>query len=549
MRMSQVPFQTLRESPSGVDLPGHALLLRARFLRDLGAGRLAWLPYGLRTLRKLEERVRRGLLALGGLEVRVPWPGEAGLGKRVSEEPEEPWNDLVLLSLSESRSYRQLPLHVFAMADWAQTQLSSLRGPLHPDVLGTAWAVSVHATDGERDQFLESLRALWGELICGLGLKVAWAVAPSFSRSSEPARVAVLEHPAGEMALAQCPGCGYLAERSLASAGWPEPPPEPLLAPELVATPGASTIADLATFLQLPASKAMKVVFYTVDSQVVCIALRGDLAVDETKVARALGTADFYLSTESELQRIGAVAGYGSPVGLKGAWIWVDPSVMRSRNLVAGANRKGFHLKHVNPGRDFQPNRVVDLAQIREGDPCPRCGEGLRLGMGFGLASVHALDPVRVCKVGRGYLDADGKEVSPAVAIGGMSLGAVVGATAEMGRDDRGLVWPPALAPYHVYLVLLPGKNLEAQAEAEEIYRALTDSGWEVLFDDRNERAGVKFTDADLLGVPVRVTVSPRSLDAGGVEVKLRRSADIQVVPADQLSACLGMLLGCETKV
>jgi len=536
MRMSRVPFRTLREVPSGVESPGYGLLLRARFVRSVRPGCHAWLPWGLATLRRLESRARRDLSGLGGVEVHLPDLREAG----------HPWGQLAELALAETRSYRQLPVVLCTVADWTREKPSSQRGGTGPIAFSGAWLFSAHATAEDRDEFLGTLRVTWGELLAGLGLEACWAVAPSTRGGSASARIAVVEQPAGEVELALCSHCGYRAERSVASAAWPEPPDEPFLEPELVATPGASTIDELAAFLHLPTSKTMKVVFYTVDSQVVCVALRGDLMVDEKKVARALGTPDLYGSTEHELRKVGAVGGYGSPVGLKGALVWVDPSVMKARNLVAGANQEGFHLLHVNAERDFQPDRIADVARVREGDPCPGCGKGLELARGVELARVRALEPGPAREMGRGYLSAQGEEVPLELGEGCLLLDPVIGVVAGQNRDEDGLIWPTSLAPFDVYIVVLKGKGPEVPEQAERLYAAFTEQGWAVLLDDRDDRAGVKFKDADLLGVPIRVTVSGRSLAAGGAEVKLRWEKDVELVDLDRLLGFLSELLGRE---
>jgi prolyl-tRNA synthetase len=530
MRLSQMPFKTLRETPAGVDFPGYAFLLRGRFLEERpGRGRW-WLPWGAEVLRRLEDLARQGLVALGGVEV-LP------RGERAWSAP---WQGLAALAAAEIRSYRQLPTLLFTLAEGGQDLPAPRRGLFGGPPAFGAWAFAALRTAEGRDRFLAGLREEWERLLTRLGLHGRWVeAAGGMANGGGAAWLLAWAHPAGEREVVECQACGYAAERAAAVPGWPEAPDEPLEPVQPVATPGATTIADLAAFLHLPPSRTLKAVFYTVEGRVLCLVLRGDRTVDEAKVARLLGGQVPRPSAEEELAQVGAVAGYASPVGLRGVTVWADPSAMRARNLVAGANREGFHLLHVNPGRDFQPDRVVDFARVEEGDPCPHCGEALRLVQAAELARVEALE-----RVGSPYLDEEGKEAQWAAGAGHLNLEAILGAMAEQHHDAEGLCWPAEVAPADVYLLTLGGPGAEeAEGVADDLYRWLREEGWRAIYDDRPERAGVKFKDADLLGVPVRVTVARRGLEAGGVEVKARWEGDTRLVPRDGLGGYLAEVL------
>lgn len=527
MQLSRMPFRTLRETPAGVDLPGYAFLLRGRFVEERPGRGTWWLPWGAEVLRRLEDPARRGLVALGGVEV-FPRGGE---GWRA------PWQALADLAGAEVRSYRQLPTLLFALGEGAREWecTAPRRGLFGGPEAFCLWVLAALSTPEEQDGFLLRLREEWASLLERLGLTGRWVEASGRGA----AWTFAWAHPAGDREVAECWACGYAGERAAVTPGWPEAPDEPMEAVQPVATPGTATIADLATFLQLPTSRTLKAVFYTVGQSVLCLALRGDRSVDEAKVSRLLAGEVPRPSTEEELARAGIVAGYASPVGLRGVTVWADPSAMRARNLVAGANREGFHLLNVNPGRDFQPDRVVDLIRVEEGDPCPRCGGALRLVPAVGLARVEALED------GEGsYLDEEGKEARWAAGAGFLDLEAVIGALAEERHDADGLLWPATVAPADVYLLTLGGPGFEEVGEvADGLYRWLCGSGWRVIYDDRAERAGVKFKDADLLGVPVRVTVARRGLEAGGVEVKARGEQEASLVPVDRLDGYLAKVL------
>lgn len=529
MRLSQVPFKTLRETPAGVDLPGYAFLLRGRFVEERpGRGRW-WLPWGAEMLRRLGEMARQGLADLGGLEV-VP---------RGEEFRTAPWQALAALAGAEIRSYRQLPTLLFALGEGTRNPAAPRRGLFGGPEAFCAWAFAALGTAEERDHFLTRLQEEWRNLLFErLDLSGRWVEASE----GGTAWTFAWPHSVGDREVAQCWTCGYTAESAVTAPGWPDAPDEPLGSVEPVATPGVTTIVDLAAFLRLPPSRTLKSVFYTVEGQVLCLVLRGDRTVDEAKVARALGGGTPRPSTEEELARVGAVAGYASPVGLREATVWADPSAMRARNLVAGANREGFHLLNVNPGRDFQPDRVVDLARVEEGDPCPRCGEALHLVPTVALARVEVQE-----RAGGLCLDREGKEVGWAAVAGFLDLEAVIGALAEEHHDTDGLLWPVNLTPADVYLMTIGGPKTEEMEEVESAADHfcwwLQENGWRVIHDDRPERAGVKFKDADLLGVPVRVTMSRQTYEIGVAEVKARWEQEARLVPMDRVEGHVARLL------
>ncbi len=531
MRLSQMPFKTLRETPTGVDLPGYAFLVRGRFVEERPARGQWWLPWGTEVLRRLREMARQGLAALGGLEV-LP---------RGEEVWRAPWQALATLAGAEIRSYRQLPTLLFALGEGARERGRSAprRGLFGGPEAFCAWAFAALGTVEERGRFLTRLQEAWGNLLFErLPLSGRWVEAGERGA----AWTFAWPHSAGDQEVAQCWACGYAAESVVTTPGWPDAPDEPLEPVQPVATPGVTTIADLATFLQRPPSRTLKAVFYTVEEKVLCLVLRGDRTVDEEKVARAVGGKAPRPSTEEELDRAGVVAGYASPVGLRGVPVWADPSAMRARNLVAGANQEGFHLLNVNPGRDFQPDRVVDLARVEEGDPCPRCGEALRVVPTVALARVEVQE-----HAGGLYLDREGREVGWTAVAGFLDLEAVIGALAEEHHDADGLLWPVALAPADVYLVTIGGPKSEETAEMEsaagDFCGRLQENGWRVIYDDRPERAGVKFKDADLLGVPVRVTMARHTYGIGVVEVKARWEQEAKLVPMDEVEGHIARLL------
>jgi prolyl-tRNA synthetase len=336
----------------------------------------------------------------------------------------------------------------------------------------------------------------------------------------------------GEDVLLVCAGCGYAANSERAEAKQPDPPEEDELPLENVHTPGQKTIEDLARFLGLPVERTLKAVFYMAGGVATFVAIRGDLEVNEVKLANALGAFDLRLMTEDEVAAGRLFAGSASPVGLKGVCIVADPSAVASRNLVAGANRPDYHLLNVNYGRDWQADVIADIALARAGDACANCGAPLQLQRGIEMGHIFKLGAVYSEKMGATFLDAEGHEQPAIMGCYGIGTSRLLQCVIEANHDERGIVWPAAVAPFDVHLVGLGLDRAEVVAKAEALYESLQSIGVEVLFDDRNDAsAGVKFNDADLLGLPMRVTISPRSIEQDAVEVKRRNSVNVELVP------------------
>jgi prolyl-tRNA synthetase len=348
-------------------------------------------------------------------------------------------------------------------------------------------------------------------------------------------------HASGDEELLHCLGCGFAAERSWATTTWPEPPDEIELSPEEIETPDCDTIASLAEFLGIPASKTLKMVFVSVEGSVTCIVIRGDRAVDESKLARVLGTDQYYASLEHELEPLGAVGGYASPIGLDQSLVRVvaDPSVRSGKNFVGGANRPDYHIQNVNVPRDFVPGEWLDLALIEPGDACPHCGAALEMETAFALAESSLPAP---CQPEAEYLDAAGRGQPLWTATWRLDLGRLAAAIVECHYDEYGILWPVPCAPFDVHLVALDVRREAVAAQAESLYTQLQADGWAVLHDDRQASAGVKFNDADLIGAPLRLTVSKRSAKEGLIEAKWRDSSERVKLDEDGLKAELARL-------
>jgi prolyl-tRNA synthetase len=518
MRLSMLVGRTLRQPPADAHLPSHQLLVRAGYVRALDArpvpdghraGMFAYLPLGLLALRRLEGLVRRELAPLAAQEVALSASpdadavaGFAGLARR------------------EVDSYRQLPACLCQTAarpmpisrSRAGLFGASLRPVFELGALGGAGGTPYAAT-----MIAGQATAALDRILAACDLPAVWAGA------GDGEQRLYLVHPTGDESLARCPACGYAAERGWAATAWPAQPDEPEQPVGEVATPGCNTIAALAQFLDVPTTRTLKMVFYSVAGRVTCVVIRGDRAVDEAKLARLLGTGRYYASLEDELAEIGAVGGYASPIGLRAGQVRVvaDPSVRAGANWITGANRPDYHLRNVNIPRDFTPGEWADLALVEPGDPCPRCGNAVTVEEAFRLVDGQAPRATDA-----EYLDDAGRPQPLWVAGWRLDLGRLLAAAVEQHYDGYGIIWPAACAPLDVHLVALDLREEKVAAQAEALYERLSASGLAVLYDDRDLSAGVKFADADLIGLPLRLTVSKRSVQDGQIEAKWRHSAD-----------------------
>jgi prolyl-tRNA synthetase len=521
MRISRLLGKTLRQPPSDARLPSHQLLARAGYVRGLEAGRFAYLPLGQRSLVRLQALLRRELVTQGSQEILIPVPAET-----------DPVEVLVRLARREVDSYRQLPVLLLQVADRPVPHLGARTG-----LFGAS-----ERPFGEIYALGDADLAITGRIRSGIEqILGACEVAPIWAEAGEEGQRAYILHPSGDEDVVRCPACDYTAERSWAQTRWAAAPDEPEKPPEEVATPGCDTIASLAQFLDIPATKTLKMVFCSVEGKITCLVIRGDRAVDEVKLARLLGTDQYYASLEEELATIGAVGGYASPIGLDRSRVRVvaDPSVRSGRNFVSGANRPDYHILNVNVPRDFEPGEWANLAQIEAGDPCPGCGNALEIETGFALAQGTVPAP---CRPEAEYLNSEGRPLPLWLASWRLDLGRLLAAVVEAHHDDYGIFWPAVCAPFDVHLVALDVRKEAVAAQADALYERLRQDGWEVLYDDREASAGVKFNDADLIGIPLRLTVSKRSVKEGLIEAKWRNSRERLKLDSEGLAAELARL-------
>lgn len=559
MRMSQLFGCTLREPPADAQIASHRLLVQAGFIRQLGAGIFSYLHMARRSMSKIEDILRQEMNAIGGQEITMPvvhpadiWQ-ETGrwyeIGAEMARFHDKNGRDMVLamtheevvadLVRTEIQSYKQLPRLIYHIQTKWRDDPRPRAGLIRVREFTMKDSYSLDADwEGLDVQYSAHYQAYFN-IFHRCGLEVVAVKSDVGMMGGKMAHEFMYLTPIGEDTILMCDACGYTANRQIARFRKPtlaEEQPQPL---EKVATPDMTTIAGLAEFLGIPESRTAKVLFRVATiaegrrdiDKLVFAVVRGDMDVNETKLANVLKAKSLRPARDEEIRTAGAVPGYASPVGMENVTIVVDDLIPQSPNLVAGANADGYHLLNVNYGRDYRADVVADITVAEEGYACPDCGEAMRASKGVEVGNIFKLGTRYSESIGCTFLDGDGQVQPVVMGSYGIGVGRLLACVAEEYHDEQGLIWPVTVAPYHVYLVALRG----GEQAAERLYTDLRCANVEVLYDDRDERAGVKFNDADLIGIPIRLTVSKRSLEAGGVELKLRRDSERAIVPQPEI--------------
>jgi prolyl-tRNA synthetase len=561
MKMSQLFGQTLRNPPSDAQITSHKLLVQAGFIRQLGAGIFSYLHLARRSMTKIENILRDEMNRIGGQEITMPvvhpadiWK-ETGrwyqIGSEMGRFYDKNERDMVLamtheevvadMVRTEVRSYKHLPRLLYHIQTKWRDDPRPRAGLIRVREFTMKDSYSLDADwEGLDVQYRAHYQAYFN-IFHRCGLPAVAVKSDVGMMGGKIAHEFMYLTPIGEDTLIICDQCGYMANRQIARFQKPAPEPEneeprPV---EKVATPSVTTIEDLASFLGIPESKTAKAVFRMatiaegqedVEAFVFAV-VRGDMEVNETKLANAVKAKSLRPALDEEIRAVGAVPGYASPMAIKGVIVVVDDLIPDSPNLVAGANEESYHMLNVNYGRDYRADIVADIVVAEEGSACPECAAAMRASKGVEIGNIFKLGTRYSESLSCTFSDKDGQEKPVVMGSYGIGVGRLLACVAEEYNDEYGLIWPITVAPYHVYLVALQG----GAEEAERLYAELQSAGIEVLYDDRDERAGVKFNDADLIGVPIRLTVSKRSLEAGGIELKLRRSSERTTIPRDEI--------------
>ena len=565
MRYSRLFSQTLREAPAESDVASHQLLVRAGFINQLGAGIFSYLPLAQRSLKKITQIMREEIDAIGGQEICMPvvqpaevWK-ETGryyqIGSEMGRFKDKNGHDMVLAMTHEEivadlvrnviQSYRQMPALVYHLQTKWRDDPRPRAGLIRVREFTMLDSYSLDADTAGLDRQYQAHYEAYFRIFSRCGLPAVAVQSDTGMMGGKMAHEYMYLTPIGEDSLLFCDQCHYSANRQIAELRKPVPAMADALPLQKVATPHASSIEELAAFLKIPASQTAKAVFYTATQEdadgqsevtrFVFAVVRGDMEVNETKLANLLHAKELRPATEEEIRAVGAEPGYASPIGLHDVLVVVDDLIPQCHNLAAGANEAGFHYLNSNYGRDYTAALVADIVAAGEGSACPHCGQPMRLARGVEIGNIFKLGTRYTDALGCTYLDESGASKPVIMGSYGIGVGRLLACIAEEHHDERGLIWPVSVAPYPVHLVVLAGKSAEPLTIAAQLEVDLTAAGLEPLLDDRAESAGVKFNDADLIGLPLRITVSERALKQGGVEFKRRSGGDAWIVPLAQV--------------
>jgi prolyl-tRNA synthetase len=532
---------------------------------------------GWRVLRKIENIIREEMDNAGGQEVMLPvlqpfefWQQsgrDISFGKSLFTLTDRKEHTLALGPTHEEvitdlvhryvQSYRDLPLLLYQIQTKLRDEPRPRGGLLRVREFIMKDLYSFDAGEAGLDESYRRISEAYRNIYTRLGLPTLIIDADSGAIGGKESHEFMVLTETGEDEIMRCSNCGYAANvekakfvktaGNVVAAGHnyehAEGEARDLLPLEEIATPGTESIEEVADFVGMPASRTIKAVFYYADGGFVFVVIRGDLEVNETKLRNVLKCAELRLATEDEVTQAGIIAGFASPIGVKGVKVVADDSITSGSNFIVGANRPGYHYKNANYPRDFQVDLMPDIALARPGAGCPWCGAELSLARGIEVGHVFKLGTFISERFGASFLDKDGKSRPIVMGCYGIGLGRLLAAIVECSHDDKGIIWPLPVAPYQVHLCALYLDEPAVLPAAEGIYQELQKEGIEVLFDDRVESPGVKFNDADLLGIPLRLTLSPRTLRSEGIEAKWRTQKETQILPLDNLAAEVKKLL------
>jgi prolyl-tRNA synthetase len=571
VRWSQTLIPTMKETPEGAEIPSHILMLRAGLVGQLMAGAYTYLPLGLRALKKAERIVREEMDRAGAVELLMPALTPIGLWEQTGRfqafgdvlinfkvrrqnrqvhmalgpTHEEVITDLVSRHIS---SYRQLPVTLYQIQTKFRNEERPRFGVLRTSEFLMKDAYSFHTSLEDLNETYKRMYAAYCRIFERAGLAYLAVEAESGPIGGDASHEFMVPAENGEDTVAHCAACSYAAYLERAETG-PRGGQKPGGAERPLAkvpTPGASTIEQVSTFLKCKPSDLIKTLIYVADGDPIAVLVRGDHDANEGKIRRAVGAAKVALADPEVIAKAtGAPVGFAGPVGLK-IPVWADHDIRVMANAVTGANQADTHYTGVNLGRDFQVGNFADLRNVCDGDPCPRCGSVIRLQ--------HAIEVGHVFKLGTKYSDAlaarylDAQEQQHPMIMGcyGIGVNRIIASLIEISHDENGIIWPMALAPYEVILAPLNVTDQEVMGTAERLYDELQAAGVEVLLDDRDYRAGVKFKDADLVGIPLRVVVGGRSLKNGQLEIKWRWKPEASSIPLEDAAEAIAQMVAAE---
>jgi prolyl-tRNA synthetase len=564
MRTTQLFGQTLRDAPVEAEVTSHQLLIRAGFIRQLGTGIFSYLHLAKRTINKIENIIRQEMDAIGGQEISLPVVHPADLwketgrwsliGSEMGRFKDKTGHDMVLamtheevvgdLTRHEIQSYKQLPRLIYHFQTKWRDDPRPRAGLIRVREFTMEDSYSLDADQEGLDRQYQTHYQAYFNIYRRCVLPVTAIQSDSGMMGGKLAHEFMYLSNIGEDTLLLCDNCGYKANHQVARFKKEQLPFEEPSDLEIIYTPGTHTIEKLASFLKIPKKKTAKAVLlvaqFEKDEEIIekfiFAVVRGDMDLNETKLMNAIQARDLRPAREDEILAVGAVPGFASPVGLKDLLIVVDDIVPTSPNLVGGANKVDHHLLNTNYHRDYFASYVADIVNACEGHACPECGNLLISSRGIEVGNIFKLGTHYSEILKCNYLARDGSLKPVFMGSYGIGIGRLLACIVEEHHDENGIIWPVSVAPYHIHLVLLRGKGDDkSESNAEKVYKELTEEGLEVLYDDSFDSPGVKFNNADLIGCPIRITISDRASVAGGIEFKLRHQEIRSIVSFDNI--------------
>lgn len=553
MRATQLYAPTLRESPAEAELVSHKLMYRAGLIRKAAGGLYSYLPLGWRTIKKIMQIIREEMDSAGGQEIMMPivqpaemWQ-ESGRWAVYGDEMMRlkdrhgrefalgPTHEEMITTLirDEVRSYKQLPLMLYQIQNKYRDEIRPRFGLMRSREFIMKDLYSFDKDVDGMNISYQKMYDAYSRIFERCGLKFRAVEADNGAIGGGHSHEFTVLAPSGESSIAYCEHCNFAASDEKAELKIIHAEAENLKPLEKVKTPDCHTIELVKNFLGVPIEKTIKAVAFMDDAERLILAfVRGDHEVNEIKVMNAVeGANHLYMAEESLITAAGGCAGFMSPIGIKdGTFIIVDQTVMEMSNAVTGANEVDAHFINVTPRRDFDASKIIvaDIRMVQEGDPCPHCGKALKMTRGIEVGQVFTLGKKYSEALHATFLDEDGSTKVFEMGCYGIGVGRTMAAAIEQNNDNDGIIWTRAIAPFEVVVVPVNAKDANQLTCAEEIYNELRAAGVDVLLDDRKERAGVKFKDCDLIGYPLRVTISPKTLDSGNVEIKIRCSGELK---------------------
>jgi len=567
MLLSKYFLPTLKEIPREAEAPSHQLMIRSGLLRQLASGIYEWLPLGLKVLHKVEKIIREEMDSIGGQEVFLPamqprelWE-ESGrwdfYGKELIRLKDRSGRDFCLgptheevitdMVSKEVRSYKELPLLLYQFQTKFRDEVRPRFGVIRAREFYMKDAYSFDATDKDAETSYKNVFQAYSRIFHRCGLKFRPVEAQTGAIGGTFSHEFMVIADTGEEIMVSCK-CGYAANLEKAECLPPEGKPgkrTELKELEEVKTENMKTVEEVGKFLKEKPDKFIKTLVYKTDDRPIVVLVRGDHEVNESKLRNYLRVNEIFLADEKTIEEVtDAPLGFAGPVGLKvKSKVLADYSVEGIVNGVTGANKKDYHLKNVNINRDYAVDEIIDLRNAKEGDACPRCMKTLEFSRGIEVGHTFKLGTKYSKSMRATFVDKDGGEKHIVMGCYGIGVSRIVAAAIEQSHDEDGIIWPLPIAPFQVLILPVNYEHEHTRAISNAIYEQLDSNGYEVLMDDRDERAGVKFKDADLIGIPIRITVGEKALARNIVEVKLRKEEKVSEVQPDQVPKLLEQLL------